>query len=76
MADLPLLGALFRDSNVPKTQRELVIIVTPYIVKPSSKQLKVPTDMIPRMYSPLESLIARKFHKHIKKIQTAGFSIK
>lgn len=76
LADLPLLGALFRDSKVTKTQRELVIIVTPYIVKPSSKQLKVPTDMIPRMYSPLESLIARKFHKNIKKIQTAGFSIK
>ena len=76
LADLPLFGALFRDSNVTKTQRELVIIVTPYIVKPSSKQLKVPTDMVPRMYSPLESMLARKFHKNIKKIQTAGFSIR
>ena len=76
LADLPLLGALFRDSNVTKTQRELVIIVTPYIVKPSSKPLKLPTEMVPRMYSPLASIIARKFHKNIKKIQTAGFSIR
>lgn len=76
LADIPLIGSLFRNSNVTKTERELVIIVTPYIVKPSSKQLKVPTDMVPRMYSPLESIIARKFHKNIKKPRCAGFSIK
>lgn len=76
LADIPFLGALFRSSAIEKKQRELVIIVTPYIVKPSSKQLKTPVDMLPRMYSPLESIIERKFHKNIKKIHTAGFSIK
>ncbi|MBR1734495.1 MAG: type II and III secretion system protein family protein [Alphaproteobacteria bacterium] len=76
LADIPFIGALFRNSNVTKTERELVIIVTPYVVKPSSKPLKAPTDMVPKMLSPLESILARKFHKRINKVRTAGFSIK
>ncbi|GHT94013.1 hypothetical protein FACS1894122_10180 [Alphaproteobacteria bacterium] len=76
LADIPFFGALFRQSNVKKTEKELVIIVTPYIVKPSSKKLKTPTDMIPRLYSPLESILTRKFHKNIKKGKNAGFSIR
>lgn len=76
LSDIPLIGALFRNSSVTKKERELVIIVTPYIVKPSSKQLKTPTDMVPRMLSPLESILARKFHQKAKKVRTAGFSIK
>ncbi|MDR2794321.1 MAG: type II and III secretion system protein family protein, partial [Holosporaceae bacterium] len=76
LADLPVLGALFRQNNVSKTEKELVIIVTPYIVKPSSKKLKTPTEMVPRLYSPLESILTRKFHKNIKKCHGAGFSIR
>ena len=76
LADIPLLGALFRNTSVSSTEKELVVIVTPYIVKPSSKALKLPTDMVPRMYSPLESIVTRKFHKNVKKCNPAGFSIK
>ncbi|MDR2781782.1 MAG: type II and III secretion system protein family protein [Holosporaceae bacterium] len=76
LADLPLFGSLFRNSNVDINEKELVIIVTPYIVKPSSKQLKTPNEMIPRMYSPLESILTRKFHKNVKKGCNAGFSLK
>jgi pilus assembly protein CpaC len=76
LADLPLFGALFRNSNVTISEKELVIIVTPYIVKPSSKQLKTPNEMVPRMYSPLESVLTRKFHKNVKKVFNAGFSLK
>ncbi|MDR1236529.1 MAG: type II and III secretion system protein family protein [Holosporaceae bacterium] len=76
LADLPLFGALFRNSSVDISEKELVIIITPYIVKPSSKQLKAPNDMVPRMYSPLESILTRKFHKNIKHVGSAGFSVK
>jgi pilus assembly protein CpaC len=76
LADIPLIGALFRQSGVSKHEKELIIIVTPYIVKPSSKSLKTPVDMVPRMYSPLESMLARKFHKTPRKSYCAGFSIK
>jgi pilus assembly protein CpaC len=75
LADLPLIGALFRKSSVSVSEKELVIIVTPYIVKPSSKNLRTPVDMIPRMYSPLESILSRKFHQKIKKFHSPGFSI-
>lgn len=34
LADLPVLGPLFRSSNYRRQETELVIIVTPYFVKP------------------------------------------
>lgn len=83
LADIPLIGALFRSSNQLTIEKELVIIITPYIVNPSSKKLKVPTDMVPKLYSPLGSILTRSFnessHTHkngrANKIQS-GFSIK
>jgi len=45
LGDIPILGALFRSSEFQKNETELVIIVTPHIVKPldPGKQI-VPTD--------------------------------
>lgn len=63
LSHLPLFGPLFRHSDVAKKQREVVIIVTPYIVKPSSKALKMPTDFVPKMYSPIEVLLRGKTHE-------------
>jgi pilus assembly protein CpaC len=34
LGDIPILGALFRSSLYQKNQTELVIIVTPHLVKP------------------------------------------
>ena len=76
LADIPLIGALFRSSTESLDERELVIIVTPYIVKPSSRQLKVPTDMVPKMLSPLKSITKRRFHRLGKEADSAGFSLK
>jgi pilus assembly protein CpaC len=75
LAEIPLIKYLFRSSSEQTIEKELIIIITPYIVKPSSKQLKAPTDMVPKMYSPLDSILKRKFHKNIKKVPGAGFSI-
>ena len=45
LGDMPILGALFRSSEFQNNQSELVIIITPYIVKPSDEQhLALPTD--------------------------------
>ncbi len=46
MADVPILGALFRSTSFLRNESELVIIVTPYIVKPVSKtsDLQLPTQ--------------------------------
>lgn len=45
LGDIPVLGALFRSTNFQKNETELVIIVTPHLVKPldMAKQT-LPTD--------------------------------
>jgi pilus assembly protein CpaC len=44
LGNVPVLGALFRSDSFEHDETELVIIVTPYIVKPSSGRLAAPTD--------------------------------
>jgi pilus assembly protein CpaC len=46
LSDVPILGALFRSDGFQRQQTELVIVVTPYIVKPVSdpNALHLPTD--------------------------------
>jgi pilus assembly protein CpaC len=45
LGDIPILGALFRSRNFQKNESELIIIVTPHLVKPldMAKQ-SLPTD--------------------------------
>ncbi|MGE0418158.1 MAG: type II and III secretion system protein family protein [Acetobacteraceae bacterium] len=46
LGDTPILGALFRTSGFDRTEKELVIVVTPYIVRPvnNAANLRLPTD--------------------------------
>lgn len=45
LGDIPFLGTLFRSSSFLKNETELVIIVTPRLVKPINKEAQpVPTD--------------------------------
>jgi pilus assembly protein CpaC len=45
LGNLPIIGALFRSTSYRKGETELVIIVTPYLVKPvSASQIALPTD--------------------------------
>lgn len=79
LSKIPLLGALFRSSTTMSTEKELVIIITPYIVKPSTKKLKTPIDMVPRMFSPFMSVLTGKVHdvgNKYKRVDAAGFSIR
>ena len=77
LADIPLIGSLFKNSNPSLSETELVIIVTPYIVKPSSKKLKTPVDMIPKLLSPFKAITRRSFTStNSNKADSAGFSIK
>lgn len=48
LGDLPILGALFRSSSFQRSETELIIIVTPYIVRPISRPAAqiVPNDLI------------------------------
>ncbi len=44
LGDLPVIGQLFRSNLFQHNETELVIIVTPYLVKPSETALAAPTD--------------------------------
>lgn len=45
LGDLPILGPLFRSNTFRKNESELVILVTPYLVRPvATAQLNAPTD--------------------------------
>ena len=45
LGDLPIIGALFRSNSFQKQETELVIVVTPYIVKPvDANQIALPAD--------------------------------
>jgi len=53
LGDVPILGALFRSAEFQRKQTELVIIVTPHLVTPTtSDALALPTD---RMRIPTEA---------------------
>jgi pilus assembly protein CpaC len=44
LGNLPVLGALFRSDSFERDETELVIIVTPYIVRPTNGRLATPVD--------------------------------
>ena len=45
LGDIPILGALFRSQGFRRNETELVIVVTPYLVKPvNDAQIALPTD--------------------------------
>jgi pilus assembly protein CpaC len=44
LGNIPVLGRLFSSDRFQRRESELVIIVTPYIVRPASTRLAAPTD--------------------------------
>ena len=45
LGDLPVIGALFRSNSFRRSETELVIIITPYLVKPvDANRIALPTD--------------------------------
>ncbi|MGA8379633.1 MAG: type II and III secretion system protein family protein, partial [Stellaceae bacterium] len=44
LGDVPILGALFRSNKFQNDETELVVIVTPYLVRPATMALATPLD--------------------------------
>jgi pilus assembly protein CpaC len=62
LGDIPILGNLFRSRNFRRNQSELVIVVTPYLVKPvSADQITLPTDKY-RSTDDVDRLISSKVY--------------
>ena len=50
LADLPLLGALFRSRNQTKSKQELVVLVTPEITHPIRPGEVPPLPVMPQQF--------------------------
>lgn len=89
LGDLPVIGALFRSNQFLRGDSELVILITPYLVEPSSgKEMLLPTDGL-NFASFVEQIFERRLVKEgvqkgkapafgpggIRLIGPAGFSI-
>jgi pilus assembly protein CpaC len=60
LGDIPILGNLFRSRSYRRNESELVIVVTPYLVKPvSADQITLPTDTY-RSTDDIDRLISSK----------------
>ncbi len=45
LGDMPILGALFRSNAFQRNETELMIVITPYLVRPvNANQIRLPTD--------------------------------
>ena len=62
LGDVPILGNLFRSSNFKRGETELVIVVTPYLVKPIEEaDVRLPTDGF-RGPNEAQRLLGNQFH--------------
>ena len=43
LGDIPVLGAFFRDSNISREEKELLMIVTPHLVQPLAANAQLPS---------------------------------
>ena len=77
LANMPVLGALFRSRDYQSGETELAIIVTPYLVKPTSPdQLQTPADGL-EMASDFETDLLGKLNRasHVPAAAVAGKSL-
>ncbi len=61
--DLPVLGSLFRSRDFQNSETELVVIVTPYIVKPVARDKLVQPDAGFEIASDVETIFMGQLHK-------------
>ncbi|WP_419815145.1 type II and III secretion system protein family protein [Glacieibacterium sp.] len=60
LADIPILGALFRSTSFNKAETELVITVTPHLIRPvAPAALALPTDRVQPASEPDQFLLGK-----------------
>lgn len=82
LGDIPVLGALFRSDRFRRAETELVIIITPYLVRPTSdpSTLATPLDTF-RPATDLERILLRRQtgsgapYRQIRPPAAAGFIV-
>ena len=68
LGDIPVLGQLFRSNQFQRNQTELVIVVTPYVVRPTdplhppedpNRYVRQPSDVERLLYGPVTAKLCR-----------------
>jgi len=74
LGDVPVLGALFRSDRFQRDETELVIIVTPYVVRPvSAGRMHAPTD---GLVMPSDNSRLKEGEVYKPQMQDAGAAIR
>ena len=61
LGDIPVLGTLFKSDAYQRSETELVIVITPYLVEPTSGKLRTPlTDRVPP--TDVDRLVLQRFN--------------
>jgi len=63
LGDIPILGALFRSNRFQRSETELVIICTPYLVNPVATRVAAPTDGLVLPSDPQQVLFANTYRQ-------------
>jgi pilus assembly protein CpaC len=67
LGNVPILGALFKSDKFRRQETELVIVVTPYLVRPvQPDQIKLPTDALRASDDISRYLMARTFEQGLR----------
>ena len=69
IAKIPVLGALFRSSSFQRGQSELVIIITPYIVRPTERRnLSTPLDTLQASKNGIEQMATGRMERRPQRL--------
>jgi len=60
LGDIPLLGYLFKSRSLNRSKNELLVVVTPHVVRPIGAAEKLPALQFPKPFLPLTPLLAPK----------------
>jgi pilus assembly protein CpaC len=63
IGDIPILGAAFRSDRFQRGETDIVVIVTPYLVQPSSTRLAAPTDGLVLPHDAQRVLFSEKYRQ-------------
>ncbi|QPZ93354.1 type II and III secretion system protein family protein [Thioclava electrotropha] len=73
LGKIPILGALFRSSSYQKGESELVIIVTPYVVRPTDrKNLATPLDTLRPVDNGITQMATGQMERPLVKLNGAN----
>ncbi len=70
LGEIPIIGALFRSKSFQRDESELVIMVTPYIVRPVDQEsaIKLPTDNVDPASDLQQILLGKMTKQDVRKL--------